>query len=73
MNTIQKKLVPDLRFAEFDGDWKDVKLNAPFDISAGGDIKKEFVRKLKQMIFCIRFMQMQKKNVDYMGIQINIK
>jgi len=32
------KNVPELRFPEFDGDWKEYKLSQLFSISAGGDI-----------------------------------
>ena len=44
-------LKPKLRFPEFNGDWSNVTLGNLFNISAGGDIKQEFVSHIKDKTF----------------------
>ena len=40
----KKKPVPELRFPEFEEDWKKYKLSELFSISAGGDIDSNKVK-----------------------------
>lgn len=42
-----KRLVPKLRFLEFEREWEEKKMNTLFSISAGGDVNKENVSKRK--------------------------
>ena len=47
----ENKVVPKLRFGEFQDDWETNKLNNIFTISVGGDVSKENVSKVKTEAF----------------------
>ncbi len=47
----RSQCIPKLRFPDFNGDWERKKLESIFSISAGGDIDKNNVSKVKTDIF----------------------
>lgn len=47
----EKKLVPELRFPEFDGEWKCESIGYIFAIRAGGDISEKHIRKHRDNLF----------------------
>ena len=52
MSVVKKnRVIPKLRFKEFNDEWKIMKLGELFKISAGGDISKEYVSKIKTKEF----------------------
>jgi len=61
------KLQPQLRFPEFNGNWKVDKLGVLFDISAGGDIKQEFVSQNRTDIFKYPIYANAEKNKGFYG------
>lgn len=63
METLQ----PKLRFPEFKGNWNKDKLGNLFNISAGGDIKQEFVSHVKNEIFKYPIYANAEKNKGFYG------
>ena len=63
MKTVQ----PQLRFPEFKNDWKKDTLGNLFNISAGGDIKSEFVSKIKDNIYKYPIYANAEKNKGFYG------
>ena len=48
---VAEKLVPELRFPDFEREWEKLKIRDIFNIKAGGDITSEHVSKIKTKLF----------------------
>jgi len=67
------KNMSELRFPEFDVDWKEYKLPQLFSISAGGDIDINKVKAEPDNIYKYPVYANAEKIRVYMGIQTSIK
>lgn len=65
--TAKQTLQPKLRFPEFDGDWHIDTLGKLFNVSAGGDIKREFVSENRNDIFKYPIYANAEKNKGFYG------
>nr|WP_294928537.1 restriction endonuclease subunit S [uncultured Flavobacterium sp.] len=65
--TAKQILQPKLRFPEFEGDWHIDTLGKLFNVSAGGDIKREFVSENRNDIFKYPIYANAEKNKGFYG------